>query len=100
MKEDLPSLNLHRADMEKYSKRALQLAWKLATAVPPLIASCGPKVFSDVHHEKASTAWDDQYVGNYTLRYLCPVLFNFSGGVQIRGCVANANLDAGKSLNM
>lgn len=84
----MPASSVLQADMQQYIHRALQVTWNLATAVPPFIVSCDLKTFSDKHHEKASTAWDDNYDISYTLRYFRPVLFNISSGVQMRGCVA------------
>lgn len=84
--------------MQQYIGRALQVTWNLATAVPPFITSCEMETFSDEHHEKAPTAWDDRRDSKYILRYFRPVLFNFSSGVQTRGCVTNVNLDAGNNI--
>ena len=76
--------------MKQFVTEAIDIAWSLVTAVPPLIASCEEQNFCENLHEKAFT-WDDKRPSNYKLKYNRPVLYtNFLGAVTQRGLVRNA----------
>lgn len=84
------------ADKHQFVIKAIDIAWSLVTAVPPLIPSCDERTFHDDLHEK-SIYWDDECQTNYKIKYIRPVLYtNSLGAITQKGSVRNAKLDEGK----
>ena len=84
--------------MQQFITRAIDIAWSLARAVPPLISSCDEHTFRGDLHEK-SFDWDDECQTNYKLTYVRPVLYaNSLGAITQKGRVRNAKLDGGKLI--
>ena len=97
--ETQPSL-ISPASMQKFVTQAIHIAWKLATAVPPLIPSCDEQKFNGKVHDH-HFSWDDEAETTNKLKYIRPVLYtNFLGAVKQKGSVTNVKLDRGKSIHM
>ena len=80
----------------QFAAQAIDIAWGLVTAVPPLIASCDECTFCDDLHEQ-HPSWDDKCLTDYELKYIRPVLYaNSLGAVTQKGSVRNAKPEAGK----
>ena len=80
----------------QFATQAIDIAWSLVTAVPPLIASCDECTFRDNLHEQ-HPSWDDERLTDYELKYIRPVLYaNSLGAVTQKGSVRNAEPEAGK----
>ena len=82
--------------MKQFVTGAINIAWSLVTAVPPLIPTCEEQRFHEDLHEKASS-WSDKHPSNYKLKYIRPVLYtNSLGAITQKGLVRNAKPDEGK----
>ena len=85
----------------QFVTQAIDIAWSLATAVPPLISTCDERTFRDDLHEKSPAYWDDNCPTHYELKYIRPVLYtNSLGAVTQKGSVRNAQIALSTQVNL
>lgn len=80
---DLP---FEKAELTNFLDESLKLSWKMATCVPPMIASCDEEQFIRTKHIRKSMM--KKVPVKHTLEYHCPVLYtNYTGHVGVKGHV-------------
>ena len=78
----------YQLDMKSYINKASGLAWKLVTAVPPIIVKCDEQKYNPEVHDRTMD-WN-KHLDHYDLIYTRPVFYvNYTGSKMQKGYVYN-----------